>query len=86
MTASSFTAAIVAGISSLLDLSPEPTIALVASVLLFVPGVPMINSVKDMVDNYTMVGLTRAIIGVLISLCIALGLIIAMSLLGIQNL
>jgi uncharacterized membrane protein YjjP (DUF1212 family) len=82
----SFSASIVAGMATYFNLSPEPTIALAASVLLLVPGVPMINSIKDMVDNFTMVGLTRAIIGALISLNIAVGLILAMKLLGIHNL
>jgi uncharacterized membrane protein YjjP (DUF1212 family) len=82
----SFCASLIAGTAAYFNLSPDPTIALAASVLLLVPGVPMINSIKDMVDNYTMVGLTRAIIGALISLNIAVGLILAMSLLGIHGL
>lgn len=82
----SFTASLIAGLATIFDLSPEPTIALAASVLLLVPGVPMINSVKDLVDNYTMVGLTRAIIAAFVTLSIALGLIVAMNLVGISNL
>lgn len=82
----SFSASLIAGTAVFFNLSPEPTIALAASVLLLVPGVPMINSVKDVVDNFTMVGLTRALIGALITLNIALGLIVAMKLLGITNL
>jgi len=84
--ASASTASILAGGLSLLTNAADPSIALASSVLLLVPGVPMINSIKDMVDGYTMVGLTRAINGVIISLCIALGLLLAMAALGIQNL
>lgn len=82
----SFSASLIAGLAAVFNLSPEPTIALAASVLLLVPGVPMINSVKDLVDNFTMVGLTRAIIAAFSTLSIALGLIVAMKFLGISNL
>ena len=86
ITIVSFCASILAGTAAYFNLSPEPNVALAASVLLLVPGVPMINAIKDVVDNYTMVGLTRALIGAIISLNIALGLIVAMKLLGIDHL
>jgi hypothetical protein len=38
-----------------------------------------------MVDGYTIVGLTRAIVGMLIVSAIAFGMIMGLKLLGIQN-
>lgn len=81
-----FTASVIAGLANYFNWSAEPAIGLTASVLLLVPGVPMINSVKDIVYNYTMVGLTRAIIGIIISLSIAIGLILSMTIVGLKSL
>jgi uncharacterized membrane protein YjjP (DUF1212 family) len=82
--ASASSASLVAGTAYALNWADNPSTILAASVLFLVPGVPMINSVKDMMDGFTMVGLTRAIIGALISLCIAVGLIAGMTILNIK--
>ncbi|MFW5760152.1 MAG: threonine/serine ThrE exporter family protein [Cyclobacteriaceae bacterium] len=81
-----FSASIIAGLASYFNWSADPALGLAASVLLLVPGVPMINSVKDIMYNYTMVGLTRAIIGIIVSFCIAIGLILSMTLIGLKSL
>ena len=65
--------------------SPHPELALAASVLLLVPGVPFINAVEDLIKGYIVVGLARGTASGLIILAIALGLILAMQLTGIRG-
>lgn len=52
-------------------------IAIAATALLLVPGVPLINSAQDFIRGYTGNGLRRGMSGLLISLAIALGLALA---------
>ena len=80
-----FLATLISGSLGRTGWSAEPQFAVLASVLFLVPGVPLVNSVDDMVDGYTIVGLTRAIVGLLIVSAIAFGMIMGMKLLGIQN-
>ncbi len=61
-------------------------IALAASVLLLVPGVPLINAAEDLIQGHVLIGLARGVTGALISLGIALGLWLAMRLVGVTGL
>ncbi len=81
-----FVAGCVASLTDLLNLSPSPRIALTAAVLLLVPGVPLINSAEDILKGHMVTGLVRGINGIVISLSIALGLLLALWLLGVQAL
>jgi len=51
-------------------------------VLLLVPGVPLINGVKDLINGYPMNGLARGVNALVIVLCIAVGLSFALWLTG----
>lgn len=84
--ASAFAAGILASSATVLSLSPQPGIALVSSVLLLVPGVHLINSAEDLIKGHLVTGITRGVIGFLITLAIALGLLLAMRLMGIDGL
>ncbi len=66
--------------------SRQVGLALAASVLFLVPGVPFINAVEDLIKGYTVVGLARGATSALIILAIALGLLTAMCLIGISRL
>ena len=72
--------------ATILHLSEKPSIALAASVLLLVPGVHLINSLQDMIKGHMVIGLVRGFTGLVISLCIALGLLLAMQLMGVSGL
>lgn len=63
-----------------------PQTALIASVLLLVPGVHLINAVEDLIQGHLLMGVARGMTGVLISLAIALGLLVAMSITGVTGL
>lgn len=82
---SAFVATLISGSLTYIRLSADPHFAMLSSVLFLIPGVPLINSLDDMVDGYTIVGLTRAIIGSLVVGAIAFGMIMAMNLLNIEN-
>lgn len=77
----SFTAQMLATIGLLLGLGENPYLALAASVLLLVPGVPLVNSAQDIFQGFFTTGISRAINGVLITLGIAVGVVFANSLL-----
>lgn len=80
-----FVAGGLVGLLSWFQFSPHPELALAASVLLLVPGVPFINAVEDLIKGHIVVGLARGASGALIILAIALGLILAMQLTGIRS-
>lgn len=86
VTITAFVAALIASSVSIWRLSPQPEIALAAAVLLLVPGVPLINSAADLLEGHIVTGMTRGMMGALISMAIALGLLLAIRLTGISGL
>jgi uncharacterized membrane protein YjjP (DUF1212 family) len=81
-----FAASGIASIAPLLHLGNQPQLALISAVLLLVPGVPLINSVQDLLKGYMLTGIARGVTGGVIAACIALGLLLAMSLLKVNGL
>lgn len=57
-----------------------PKIAMAASCLLLVPGVPLINSVSDMVKGYVNTGIARWTMATLLALATCGGIVLAMTL------
>lgn len=57
-----------------------PKAAMAASVLLLVPGYPLINSVSDMVKGYVNTGISRGMFALLLSAATSAGIVAAMSL------
>lgn len=81
VTATAFVATFVASTGIILGLVQNEQVPLAASVLLLVPGVPLINAAKDMLQGHIVTGLVRGINGAIITLSIALGIGIAISIL-----
>ena len=79
-----FVAGCLASTAGLFKLSNQSEIALAAAVLLLVPGVPLINAAQDLIRGHLVTGITRGVTGLLISLAIALGLLLAISLTGVS--
>ena len=71
-------------ISTLLHSDP-PWHPLMACALFIVPGVPLINFVSDMLDNYVQVGITRAVNTLLIVVAMSFGIALAIHVCGIDN-
>ena len=81
-----FVAGLIASLGSILKLSAQPQTALAASVLLLVPGVPLLNCADDLIKGHLVTGIIRGFMGGLICLGIALGLLLAMRLTGVNGL
>jgi uncharacterized membrane protein YjjP (DUF1212 family) len=85
-TVTALAAGLIAGAGGLLRLDAEPQIAVASAVLLLVPGVPLVNSAADLINGYLTIGIARGFSGLLIVLCIALGLLLAAAVTGVQGL
>ncbi len=77
--ATAFVASFVAGAADHCALTATPGVAIIASVLFLVPGVPLINSAQDLMRGYTDNGLSRGFDGLIITLSIAIGVFITLS-------
>ena len=83
------TAFVATTVSGLLLRLPQfantPTIAMAASVLLLVPGFPLINAVADMIKGHINTGLARWAIASLLTLATCIGVVMAMTLWGLRG-
>ncbi|CAK2429503.1 putative succinate exporter YjjP [Vibrio crassostreae] len=64
----------------LYNIGGQPTIVMASSVLMLVPGFPLINSVADMLKGHINMGLSRFTMASLLTLATSLGIVAAMSL------
>lgn len=71
--------------STFLNLSLTPYHPLLACALFIVPGVPLINFVDDMIDNYLQVGIVRAANTLMMVGAMAFGIVSAIRILAIQD-
>ncbi len=62
--------------------SESPTLCLVAAGMILVPGVPLINGVRDTVGNHVGNGIARLLFGTVTVLAIAFGLFLAAAIAG----
>lgn len=83
---SSFIASMIGGSAVHFHLGNTPEIALASSVLYLIPGVPLINSVIDLLDGHVLSGVSRFINACLLIICIAIGLSITFLFLGVNAL
>ncbi len=60
-----------------------PELAMASSVLMLVPGFPLINSVADMLKGYINMGIARFVMASLLTLSTCLGIVAAMSVTGV---
>ncbi|MBX9065307.1 threonine/serine exporter ThrE family protein [Klebsiella aerogenes] len=65
--------------------SETPTVAMAASVLLLVPGFPLINAVADMFKGHINTGLARWAIASLLTLATCIGVVMAMTMWGLRG-
>lgn len=61
----------------------RPELIMASSVLLLVPGFPFINAIADMLKGYINMGLARFLMVTLLSFSTVLGIVAAMSLVGV---
>jgi len=70
----SLTASFIAGMAEFYQIGTQPDKAFATSVLFLVPGVPLINSVTDLLEGNIQNGIIRGINGLIIAFSIAMGL------------
>lgn len=80
-----FVASIISGISLKYSLGNDPQIALASSVLLLVPGFPLINSLADILKGYVNMGIGRWAIATILTFGACLGIVFALSVLNIAT-
>lgn len=83
---SAFVASMIAATGTWAALGKTPEIALGTSVLFLIPGVPLINSIIDLLEGYVLIGISRAVNALSLIICIALGLSATLLILGIHTL
>ena len=59
-----------------------PDIAIGASVLYLIPGVPLINGIIDIIEGHVLAGTARLINALLLIVCIAFGMGITLLMMG----
>lgn len=74
----SFIASLIAGFGIKYNIGANPQTALATSILYLVPGVALINSFTDLLDNHIINGIVRFTTGLMTVLAMALGLFITM--------
>lgn len=63
----------------------RPTLVMASSVLMLVPGFPLINAIADMLKGYINMGIARFVMASLLTLATCLGIIAAMNVTGIRE-
>lgn len=82
---SAFITTTVSGTNILYNFGESPQSSVATAVLFLIPGVPLINSIIDLLEGYIPVGIARGAFGGFILLCIAVGMFLSMTLIGINN-
>lgn len=70
-----FVSSLIAGLALKLQAGDHPEYAFATSVLYLIPGIPLINSLSDLLDGNIMNGIVRGVNGLMMSFAIALGML-----------
>ena len=85
-TTSAFIASLLAGLGYVIHFGATPEVALASSVLFLIPGVPLINSILDIIEGHILTGISRLVNASSLIVCIAIGLFTSMLILGLEKL
>lgn len=80
-----FVTTLITGLGSIYGIGSNPETAMATAVLYLIPGVPLINCVIDLIEGYLSSSINRALFAGFILLCIAAGMTLCITLLGIDN-
>ncbi|HEY5714827.1 MAG TPA: threonine/serine exporter family protein [Psychromonas sp.] len=78
-----FVATTIASIGVIWEFGEKPEIAMAASVLLLVPGFPLINAVSDMLKGHISMGIARWVFASLLTVSVSVGIVASMMLTGV---
>ncbi|GAA5647924.1 threonine/serine exporter family protein [Vibrio proteolyticus] len=82
-TATAFVTTVISAQAVTLQIGNRPELAMASSVLMLVPGFPLINAVADMLKGYINMGIARFTMASLLTLATSLGIVAAMTLIGV---
>jgi len=80
-----FVATSIASLGVIFEIGDNPQIAMAASVLLLVPGFPLINAVSDMLKGHINMGIARWIFATLLTVSVSIGIVASMTLTGVSG-
>ncbi|MBL4830566.1 MAG: threonine/serine exporter family protein [Aliivibrio sp.] len=78
-----FVTTLISGQAVVYQIGEQPFLAMASSVLMLVPGFPLINAIADMVKGYINMGIARWTMASLLTLSTSLGIVAAMNLLDV---
>ncbi len=78
-----FVTTLISGQAVVYQIGEQPFLAMASSVLMLVPGFPLINAIADMVKGYVNMGIARWTMASLLTLSTSLGIVAAMNLLDV---
>lgn len=78
-----FVTTLISSIGAMMSIGNQPYLAMASSVLMLVPGFPLINAVSDMVKGYVNMGIARWVMASFLTLATSLGIVGAMNVTGI---
>ena len=78
-----FVTTLISGFGQVYQIGEAPFIAMASSVLMLVPGFPLINAVSDMVKGFPSMGLARWTMASLLTFSTCMGIVAAMNVLGV---
>lgn len=83
---SAFTSSMIAGLCYTYGLGETPDIAIATSVLFLIPGVPLINSIMDILEGHVLTGISRMVNATTLIVAISIGFMFTLLYLGIEKL
>ncbi|MGF1757980.1 threonine/serine exporter family protein [Photobacterium sagamiensis] len=78
-----FVTTLISGLGQVYQIGETPFLAMASSVLMLVPGFPLINAVSDMVKGFSNMGIARWTMASLLTLSTSAGIVAAMNVLGV---
>ena len=80
-----FIATTIASLGVIYQFGDQPEIAMAASVLLLVPGFPLINAVSDMLKGHISMGIARWVFASLLTISVSVGIVASVTLMGVAG-
>ncbi len=85
ITAAAFVTTLITGLAAKFGIGKAPEAAIATAVLYLIPGVPLINAVIDLIEGYISSAINRILFSGFILLCIAVGMTLCITLIGMHN-
>ena len=80
-----FISTMITGLGTIYNIGDSPEAAMATAVLYLIPGVPLVNCIIDIIEGYLSSAMNRAMFSAFILLCIATGMTLSITLMGIDK-